>query len=165
LLRAAFTAMRAFRLADMPSQGLPAVGSFDDWSRKVRDLVYWLTGYDVSEGFHRNKAEDPRRQGDASLLAALHQHFDKQPFKAADPIAVHKRVTDQRRSTPTQTTPTPTEQALHEAIEDVLGSRDANAKLFGYWARRVRGACIGGFILETHHNSATNANDITVERI
>jgi len=53
---------------------------------------------------------------------------------------------------------------LHEAIEDVLGSRDVNAKLFGYWARRVRGARIGGFILETHHNPATNANDITVQR-
>jgi putative DNA primase/helicase len=160
-LMAAFIAVRAFRLAGMPRHGLPAVGSFDDWSRKVRDLVYWLTDYDVSEGFRRNKAEDPRRQGDGSLLAALHQHFGSKPFKAADPIVVHKRVTDQRRSSLTQST-TLAEQALHEAIEDVLGSRDANAKVFGYWARRVKGAAIGGFILETHHNPATNANDITV---
>jgi putative DNA primase/helicase len=165
LLMAAFTAMRAFRLAGMPSQQLPAVGSFDDWSRKVRDLVYWLTGYDVSDAFHQNKAEDPRRQGDASLLAALYQHFGTRPFKAADPIAVHKRVTDQRRSTPTLPAPTPTEQALYEAIEDVLGSRRANdAKAFGYWARRIKGARIEGFILETHHNPATNANDITVRQ-
>ena len=70
-LQAAFIAMRAFRLAGMPRQGLPAVGSFDEWSRRVRDLVYWLTGYDVSEGFRRNKTEDPRRQADAALLAAL----------------------------------------------------------------------------------------------
>ena len=49
-LMAAFLAMQAFRLAGMPRQGLPAIGSFDDWSCKVRDLVYWLTGYDVSEG-------------------------------------------------------------------------------------------------------------------
>ena len=164
-LMAAFIAMRAFRLAGMPRQGLAAVGSFDDWSRKVRDLVYWLTDYDVSEAFRRNKAEDPRRQGDASLLAALHQHFGTNPFKAADPIAVHKRVMDQRRSPLTLPAPTPTEQALHEAIEDVLGSRDANAKLFGYWARRVKGARLGGFILETNHNPATNANDITVRRM
>ena len=163
-LMAAFVAMRAFRLAGMPRQGLPAVGSFDGWSRKVRDLVYWLTGYDVSEGFRQNKAEDPRRQGDGALLAALHHHFGTKPFKAADPIAVHKRVTDQRRSSLILPTPTTTEQALHEAVEDVLGSRDANAKIFGYWARRVKGARIGGFILETHHNPATNANDITVQR-
>jgi putative DNA primase/helicase len=46
-LMAAFCAMQAFRIAGLPRQGLPAVGSFDEWSR-IRDLVYWLTGYDVS---------------------------------------------------------------------------------------------------------------------
>ena len=165
LLMAAFIAMRAFRLVGMPRQKLPAVGSFDDWSRKVRDLVYWLTDYDVSKAFQQNKAEDPRRLGDASLLAALHQHFGVNPFKAADPIAVHKRVKDQGRSTLQSPAPTAAEQALHDAIEDVLGSQKANdAKTFGYWARRIKGARIEGFILETHHNSVTNANDITVRR-
>jgi hypothetical protein len=164
LLTAAFAAMKAFRLAGMPRQALPAVGSFDDWSHKVRDLVYWLTDYDVSEAFHQNKAEDPRRQGDASLLAALHQHFGTNPFKAADPIAVHKRVADQRRSQ-SLSAPTPSEQALSEAIDDVLGSHKANdAKTFGYWARRVKGARIEGFILELQHNRTTNANDMTVRQ-
>jgi len=164
-LRAAFIAMRAFRLAGMPRQGLPAVGSFDEWSRKVRDLVYWLTGYDVSEGFRRNKAEDPRRQADAALLAALHQHFGTVAFKAADPVTVHKRVADQRRSSQAQpTVPTPTERALHAALEDVLG-RDVNARLFGHCARRLSGVHSGGFLLETHHNPATNANDITVRQV
>jgi hypothetical protein len=132
-LRAAFTAMRAFRLAGMPRQGLPAVGSFDEWSRKVRDLVYWLRGYDVSEAFRRNKAEDPRRQADASLLSALYQHFGTTAFKAADVIAVHKQVTDFRRrsSTTTLAPPTLTEQAVYDGLEDVLSARDINAKLFG----------------------------------
>jgi hypothetical protein len=149
----------------MPRQGLPAVGSFDDWSRKVRDLVYWLTGYDVSEGFRRNKTEDPRRQGDASLLAALHQHFGTTPFKAADAISIHKRVTDHRRTPHSSPAPTPTEQAVHEALEDVLSARDINAKIFGYWALRVKGARVEGFMLETHHNITTNSNDITVQKI
>jgi hypothetical protein len=164
-LRAAFLAMRAFRLANMPRQGLPAVGSFGEWSRKVRDLVYWLTDYDVSEGFRRNKAEDPRRQGDAALLTALYQHFGANPFKAADVIAVHKRVADHRRSPHSSPAPTPTEQAIYEGIEDVLTSRDINAKVFGYWARRVKGARTGGFVLETHPNPTTNANDITVQKV
>jgi putative DNA primase/helicase len=162
-LKAAFIIMRAFRVAGMPSQGLPAVGSFDDWSRKVRDLVHWLTGYDVSETFRRNKAEDPRRQGDASLLAGLHQHFGTSTFTSADAIAVHQKAADPRRS-PHASAMTPAEQALHEALEDVLGSRDVNAKLFGYWARRVKGAHIGRFILDTHHDPAKNANVITVRK-
>jgi len=164
-LTAALLAMQAFRLAGMPRQGLPAVGSFDDWSRKVRDLVYWLTNYDVSEGFRRNKAEDPRRQGDASLLAALHRYFGGNPFKAADPITVHKRVADQRRLSPASTASSPMALALHDAIEDVLGSRDVNARLFGHWARRMKGARIGGFMLETSHNPKTNANELTVKPI
>jgi putative DNA primase/helicase len=165
LLQAAYVAMRAYRLAGMLRQGLPGVGSFDEWSRRVRDLVYWVTDYDVSEAFRRNKEEDPRRQGDAALLAALYQHFGTNPFKSADPIAVHKRVTDQRRPPHILPAPAPTEQALHEAIENALGSKDANSKLFGYWARRVKGARIGGFILDTNHNPTTNANDITVQPI
>src|SRR5262245_24321151 len=66
LLGAAYTIMRAYRLAGMPTQGLPAAGSFEAWSRRVRDLVHWLTGQDVAEGFRRNKVEDPRRQGDGA---------------------------------------------------------------------------------------------------
>jgi hypothetical protein len=168
-LQAAYIIMRAFRLAGMPSQGLPAVGSFDDWSRKVRDLIYWLTNYDVSEGFRQNKAEDPRRQGDASLLAALHGHFSTKrskitkPFKAADAIDVHAGMVDARRSPGTNFAPSV--KALYEALEDVLGAgKQVNAKHLGYWARRVKGAHIGGFVLETNHDSATNANLITVRR-
>jgi hypothetical protein len=160
-LQAAFTAMRAFRLAGMPSQGLPAVGSFDEWSTRVRDLVFWLTDYDVSEVFRRNKVEDPRRQADASLLAALHQQFGAMAFKAADVIAIHKKVADSRRS-PGSIAPTLAEQALHDTLDDVLGSKRIDAKLFGYCARRLNGAHNGGFILETKHDPTANANMITV---
>jgi hypothetical protein len=157
LLRDAFIAMRAFRLAGMPSQGLPAIGSFDEWSHRVRDLVYWLTAYDVSEAFRKNKLEDPRRQGDACLLAALYQQFGTAPFRAADPIDVHKRVAAAHNSTPS-------ERALHEALEDVLGNRKVDAKLFGYWARRIKGAHVGGLMLETKHDPASNANVITIRK-
>ncbi len=156
-LMAAFTAMQAFRLAGMPRQGLPAIGSFDDWSRRVRDLVYWLTDYDVSEGFRRNKVEDPRRQADATLLAALYEHFGEKTFKGANVITVHEKVAVYGSATSS-------ERALHDALDDVLGSRGVNSKLFGYWARRLNGAHNGGFILETKHDPATNANIITVRR-
>jgi hypothetical protein len=158
----AFTIMRAYRSAGMPDSGLPAVGSFDEWSRRVRDLVYWLNGQDISEVFRRNKTEDPRHQGDGSLLAALFGHFGSNKFRSAEPIAVYQRVVDARHRHSQVPTPAPSEQALADAIEDVFGSRGVNAKIFGYWARRIRGAHIDGFILDTRHDSSTNCNICTV---
>jgi hypothetical protein len=160
----AFTIMRAYRLAGMPDSGLPAVGSFDAWSRRVRDLVYWLNGYDISKIFRRNKAEDPRRQGDSSLLAALYGHFGSNTFKSAGPIAVYQRVVDARQRHSQLPAVGPSEQAIADAIEDVFGSRGVNAKLFGYWARRIRGAHIDGFIIDTQHDPSTNSNVCTVQQ-
>jgi hypothetical protein len=59
--------------------------------------------------------------------------------------------------------PTPSELLVHDALDDVLGSRGVNAKLFGFWARRVKGAHHGGFVLETQHDPATNSNTITIK--
>jgi hypothetical protein len=39
-----------------------------------------------------------------------------------------------------------------------------NAKQFGYWARRVKGAHIGGFQLNVERDPSTNANRISVKR-
>jgi putative DNA primase/helicase len=159
-LKAAFTVMRAFRLAGMPEYGLPAVGSFDRWSSRIRNLVYWVTDNDVSDGFRENKAEDPRRQGDAFLLSALYEYFGPNPFKAADVIVVYEKVREGRRNSIVSFSPK--EKALYEALEEKLGRRGVNAKLLGYWALRVKGDHIGGFVLSTDHDRAANAKVITI---
>jgi hypothetical protein len=81
----------------MPHSGLPAVGSFSEWERKVRDLVWWLTGYDLSEEFDKNKKDDPEQQNDAALLAALRDYFGEKWFKASEADAAMKRATEHRR--------------------------------------------------------------------
>jgi hypothetical protein len=151
LLQTAFLIMKAYRLADMPQPNLLAVGSFNEWSRRVRDVVYWLTDYDVSEGFHQNKEEDPRRQNDAALLAALHQCFGTNPVKSATVIAKYERPAAE-----------PAAWALRDALDEVLGSRQVNAKHFGYWAHRNAGVHNGGFILELKHDPHANSNVLTV---
>jgi hypothetical protein len=161
-LQDAFAVMRAFRLVSMPSQGLPAVGSFDEWSPRVRDLVYWLTDYDVSEAFRRNKAEDPRRQDDAALMAALHDMYGNKPFKSSDVFAVYTKISTCKRGSGGSFTKR--ELAVYDALESVLGSKRVDAKAFGYWARRVKGAHTGGFLLDTQPDPATNTNDITVRK-
>jgi putative DNA primase/helicase len=47
LLGAALTILRAYHLAGCPSSGLAPVGSFEAWSRLVRDAVHWVTGQDA----------------------------------------------------------------------------------------------------------------------
>jgi len=164
-LRAAFTIMRAYRVAGMPSQGLPGVGSFDLWSRRVRDLVHWVNGYDLADAFKQNKAEDPHRQDDATLLAALDGIFGTAPFRSSDVFAVYTEVANAKRTALQQAVPDPKKTTLHATLDAVLGSRGGvSAKLFGYWARKVKGAHIGGFQLNVRHDPATNANAITVRR-
>jgi putative DNA primase/helicase len=153
-LRHAFTIMRAYRLAGMPSGGLPGVGSFDDWSKRVRDVVHWLTDFDLAEGFRQNKAEDPYRQDDASLLGALHAMYGTSAFASSDVCAVYSDVAN----------PNPKTEALQAALDVVLGSRGVTAKQFGYWTRRVKGAHIGGFQLNVERDPGTNANRISVKR-
>jgi hypothetical protein len=101
----------------------------------------------------------------STILETLIDAPKTNPFRAAEAIAIHKRVTDYRRSSLITPAPTPSEPAVHEALEDVLGARDINAKLFGYWARRVKGSRAGGFMLETQHNTTTKSNDITILKI
>jgi hypothetical protein len=163
LLNAAYTIMRGFRQAGMPSHGLPAIGSFDEWSRKVRDLVYWLTNYDLAEAFNQNKAEDPKRQDAAALAAALFDLYGNAPFKSSDVIAIYTRIGTIKRAGGVAGA-SPHEIALHDALEQVLGSKRVDARAFGMWARQLDGAHNGGFLLTTQHNKATNTNEITMSR-
>ena len=165
LLQAAFTIMRAFRLAK-PAQNLPGIGSFESWARWVRDMIEWLLGYDISEGFQQNKEEDPRRQEDAALLAALHGYYGTGAFKSADVHAIYSNVTNHRRAPHLHPTkPTPQQDELHSAIEIAIGSKDITAKRIGQWAKRVDGAFIENYKLDVRHNRSSNSNEMTVQRI
>ena len=97
LLSDYYTIMRAFRHAGMPRSGLPAVGSFSEWERKVRDLIFWLTGHDLSGDFKKNKLDDPEQQEDAAVLSALRDFFRERWFKASEVDAALKRAAEWRR--------------------------------------------------------------------
>jgi hypothetical protein len=97
LLSDYYTIMRAYRHAGMPRSGLPAVGSFYEWERKVRDLIFWLTGHDLSGDFKKNKLDDPEQQEDAAVLSALRDLYQDQWFKASEVDAALKRAVEWRR--------------------------------------------------------------------
>jgi putative DNA primase/helicase len=161
-LRAAFTVMRAYRLAGMPNPNLPSVGSFTEWSTRVRDLVHWLTGHDLAEAFRQNKLEDPHRQDDASLLSALHTLYGTSSLRAADVFDIYTEVANAKRNQIANIDPN--KERLHAALDAVFGSRGVSAKLFGHWARRVRGAHTNGFQLHVQPDAASNTNIINITK-
>ena len=57
---------------------------FSEWERKVRDLIFWLTGHDLSGDFKKNKLDDPEQQEDAAVLSALRDFFGERWFKASE---------------------------------------------------------------------------------
>ena len=73
------------------------MGSFSEWERKVRDLIFWLTGHDLSGDFKKNKLDDPEQQEDAAVLSALRDFFQERWFKASEVDAVLKRAAEWRR--------------------------------------------------------------------
>jgi hypothetical protein len=157
LLEAAFSCMKAFRQAGMPEfPDLPAVGSFEEWARKVRNLVYWLIDVDVAESFRLNKEEDPHRQNDAGLLEALYVQFSDR-FRSADVMEVYNMATPAHRWGLT-----PTARAVCDALDEVLGERNVNSKAFGYWARNKIGAYTGDFVLAVSGTKG-GSNTLTVK--
>ncbi len=177
MLNDAYTVMRAWRLAGMPRAELPGVGSFPEWERKVRDLVFSLTGYDLSEEFDKNKQQDPHRQNDVALLAALHNRFGTNWFKASEVEVALKAASDRRRSGITHASPvftntsTPAaqvaraaeEDAMLEAAEQVFGSKPVNAKSLGYWAKGLENAFVDGFVLRRQIDPHSKSNQLRVE--
>ena len=170
LLNDYYTIMRAYRLAGMPLSGLPAVGSFPEWEHKVRDPVWWLTGYDLSEEFDKNKKDDPEQQNDAALLAALRDYFGEKWFKASEADAALKRATERRRHAASDAAldelvkaqAFEAEAAILEAAEQKFGSKQDYAKTLGNWARGIQNKFIDGFILRRQEDTHTKIQRLKV---
>jgi hypothetical protein len=64
---AALTILRAYAVAGRPAPGKP-LGSFEDWSRLVRDALCWLGEADPCETIDTTRSDDPERAQLASLL-------------------------------------------------------------------------------------------------
>lgn len=67
-LVAALTALRAYHVVGEPNQSQP-LGSFEAWSRTVRDTLIWLGQPDPVETMEKVREIDPKRD---ALLAVLH---------------------------------------------------------------------------------------------
>jgi hypothetical protein len=64
---ACLTILRAYIVAGAPAQSR-SLGSFEDWSRLVRDALIWLGEADPVETMERSRQENPEREALAAVL-------------------------------------------------------------------------------------------------
>lgn len=75
---AALTVLRAYVVAGMPQQGGKPLGSFEGWSRMVRDALIWLGEPDPCDTMTKIRTEDPYTQQLAEVLNQWHAAVGEQ---------------------------------------------------------------------------------------
>jgi len=84
LVAAGLTVLRAYEAADRPAVPVSELGSYEEWSARVRAALIWLGEADpvlTQEGFME---ADPERETLATVLRALHDAYGAAWFRARD---------------------------------------------------------------------------------
>lgn len=119
-------------------------GSFEVWSRMVREPLIWLGLPDPVESIRVLEAADPEREQLRAMLSALHLAFGHREFKAVE--AIH--ASQARRQAELGSGPAPTEEqreGLAEALQAVCERNgELNIKALGRWLLRMHGRIEGG---------------------
>jgi hypothetical protein len=80
LAGAALTILQAYHQAGRPSFGLKPWGSFEDWSKLVRNAVFWVTGQDCDTRINLALRADPTAEAWRTALAELRAIHGTRPF-------------------------------------------------------------------------------------
>jgi hypothetical protein len=94
LVVAVLTILRAWRIAGMPDAP-PQLGSFEEWSDRVRGALMWLGEADPVETMEDIRGDDPELAGMRAVMNAWRETFHGQSVTVSKLI---KAATEQRRS-------------------------------------------------------------------
>ena len=67
-VRAALTILRAYIVAGRPKQKRKPLGSYEEWSRLIRDALLWLGEPDPVATMEKVRNEDPQRRNSEEVL-------------------------------------------------------------------------------------------------
>lgn len=123
----------AFRAEGEPMAKVPAIGTYDDWSRFCRHPLMWLGLPDPAQSLIDQVSHDPERQSLAELLDAWHRHFGLRSVTVRQLIAKAEQKPD-----------------LMEAIEElpVMEGRSVNRNKLGWFISKNRGRRADGYRIE-----------------
>jgi len=140
LLNSVLTILRAYHLAGSPSSDLPPLGSFEAWSRQIRDCVFWITGEDVCQTQRTlGSIADENRIAAKTMLDGIFRLVGDKTFTCQDLFV--KLSSD----------PPPTRAALqarNAADQLKRGTADLSTKSLGHILGRLRGQIVGEYQLQ-----------------
>lgn len=91
LLGHVLTILRAYHVAERPLHGLTPWGSFEEWSRLIRECVFWCTGIDCDTRKNLTATADTSRESSTVILELLETLFPNQKtFLASDVLAAYE---------------------------------------------------------------------------
>lgn len=123
---------------------LAPFGSFEEWSRAVREPLVWLGMADPCASLRHLEEEDPERAALRSMLSTVGAVFGADEWRVADLLELadprkQPDLVDGRSVPPEQ------REALREALRQVCERNgELNARACGRWLRRVAGRVLGG---------------------
>lgn len=154
---AALTILRAFHVAGQPKQASQPLGSFEVWSRWVRDALIWLGEPDPCRTMDRARVEDPQTQELAAVLNQWKTIIRKQAVTVKEVI---ERATDYDPQ-PGAGYDLNVRRFLHpdfrEALLVVAGDGGSiNSRKLGTWLGKRKGRVIDGMRLVVKKSNGEN---------
>jgi hypothetical protein len=142
---AALTVLRAFRNAGQPQQRDP-LGSFEEWSRTVRDALLWLGEADPVETMEVARALDPKLEALKAIVTQWREVIGTGRVSVRDIIdrAVRTTTGKWRRSEFSH-------PDFREALLTVASAGGAvNGRLLGQWLQAHQNRIVGGCLIVRH---------------
>jgi putative DNA primase/helicase len=134
---AALTVLRAFHVAGRPQQDNKPLGTFEDWSRLVRDALIWLGESDPCRVMEAVRFDDPKLERNDAALYEWFSVFADQPKTTEDVIQFAKLRVDPAGASPSQL-PGLKYPGLRDALYAATGN-DLNSTALGKWAGSIKG--------------------------
>lgn len=147
---AALTVLRAYWIAGRPQQRDP-LGSFEEWSRTVRDALVWLGEADPVETMEKARALDPRLEAVKAVFTQWREVIGTDQRVTVREVI--DRATEMRTPVVPAYAPTPKPEFAHpdfrEALLHVAGDGGAiNGKRLGKWLLAQQGRIVEGCRVE-----------------
>jgi putative DNA primase/helicase len=136
---ACLTIMLAYQAAGAPKQTTP-LGSFENWSRRVRDAIIWAGLPDPCANASKLRDADPEKERFLDVADQWNKHFGSSWKKVAEVIAVANST-----SIPNK------DSELRVALVNIAGAgHDISANRLAAFLSRYAGRPIEGFKFLSH---------------